>query len=340
MTTEQRVMRLFEQADPVPHPDAVAPPTSASTYLAILEQKGSTVTLSSTDSDTPETSPRRVWMLAGAAALAIVATVGALVVASRSDGPAPVDRPATTSDAPTTNPIPESTIPETSAPETSAPETTQAPATTQALVDTTARAFEVPTGVPDFSESIDGPDGLPVFFSAKGSGDALVDLGRVISSPHLIQAMNFTGTSDAYSVRALGPDQQEVELIVGPDGARSGDYLINVDQEEIAYFAVLADGGWNLNLYEPRNNFNVWDGAEIYNNAGPDVVTYTGDAVTVSFSSARDTPITIRTFTDEGGVELQLEAQGPIDGMIELPAGPVAIVIEADGNWSIELAGA
>ena len=52
MTTEERVMSLFDQANPVPDPGDRTPTTSASGYLSTLERKSSTMTLSRNDTDT------------------------------------------------------------------------------------------------------------------------------------------------------------------------------------------------------------------------------------------------------------------------------------------------
>ena len=190
----------------------------------------------------------------------------------------------------------------------------------------------MPTGSPDVSE---WREGLPLF-QAIGDVSSLVDLERTISTPQVIEATNQTGSSDAFSVRLLDADQQELELVVVADGARSGSYLVNLDGKEFDSVAVTADGDWSLNLYDPTVNLEQWDGSEPFSSAGPDVVTYTGDQATVTFSTSRDEPFVISSYDVDAGLEVLAEQAGPADISIDLPAGPVLIVVEADGNWTLE----
>lgn len=335
MTTEERVMSLFDQANPVPDPGHSTPTTTASGYLDTLKRESSTMTLSTND---PDNSPRRLWMGVAAAAAAAAVLVGGLVVANRSDeDPGPADVPTTTTEPVTTDvtaPPPATTV----APETTLPATTVAPTTTVApettVAPSTTVAFSVPTGSPDVSE---WREGIP-FFQAIGDVSSLVDLERTISTPQVIAATNQTGSSGAFSVRILDAAQQELELVVGLEGARSGSYLVNLDGQDFTALAVTADGDWSLNLFDPTINITQWNGAEPFASAGPDVITYTGDQATVIFNTSRDDPFVISAYDAETGLEVLVEQVGPGDVSVELPAGPVLIVVEANGNWTFEAA--
>lgn len=335
MTTEERVMSLFDQANPVPDPGHSKPTTTASGYLDTLKRESSTMTLSTND---PDTSPRRLWMGVAAAAAAAAVLVGGLVVANRSDeDPGPADVPTTTTEPVTTDvtaPPPATTV----APETTLPATTVAPTTTVApettVAPSTTVAFSVPTGSPDVSE---WREGIP-FFQAIGDVSSLVDLERTISTPQVIAATNQTGSSDAFSVRILDVAQEELELVVGSEGARSGSYLVNLDGQDFDALAVTADGDWSLNMYDPTINITQWNGAEPFASAGPDVITYTGDQATVIFNTSRDDPFVISAYDAESGLNALVEQVGPGDVNVELPTGPVLIVVEANGNWTLDAA--
>lgn len=100
MTTEPDVMRLFEQANPVPATGGIAPMVSASGYLETLERKSSTMTFTPIQPDAPErqnTNSKRPWLMV-AAAVVTLALVGALIFAgSRSDEDlVPADHPEPT----------------------------------------------------------------------------------------------------------------------------------------------------------------------------------------------------------------------------------------------------
>ena len=140
-----------------------------------------------------------------------------------------------------------------------------------------------------------------------------------------------------FPVRILDADQQELELVVGAEGARSGSYLVNLDGQEFNALAVTADGDWSFNLYDPSINITQWDGLEPFSSVGPDVITYTGDQATVTFSTTRDEPFLISTYDADAGLEALAEQAGPADVTIDLPAGPVLIVVEANGNWTLEM---
>ena len=57
MTTEERVMSLFESANPVPEPGDFIPQT-ASDYLATLDRKTNAMTLTAIETETPSTTTR------------------------------------------------------------------------------------------------------------------------------------------------------------------------------------------------------------------------------------------------------------------------------------------
>jgi uncharacterized surface protein with fasciclin (FAS1) repeats len=108
MTTDDRVMRLFEQANPVPDPGEIAPKVSASSYLDTIERKSTTMTVTTIEPEAPEhhdAHPRRPWLLAAAAAAALLLVAGLIVIGARpDDDPVPADQPRPSTPAPTTLP--------------------------------------------------------------------------------------------------------------------------------------------------------------------------------------------------------------------------------------------
>jgi hypothetical protein len=86
VTTDERVMTLFERANPVPDNDDIDSPLTASRYLDTLHQRSSTMTLTTTEPEAPEHTETRRWpLLAAAAARVLAPTIGGLVLAARDD---------------------------------------------------------------------------------------------------------------------------------------------------------------------------------------------------------------------------------------------------------------
>jgi len=99
MTTEDRVMTLFERANPVPDIDDAVAPMRASRYLADLERRSSNMTLTALEPDAPEQqAPKRTWLMAAAAAVAALALIAGLIFAGTraDDEPVPADQPEPT----------------------------------------------------------------------------------------------------------------------------------------------------------------------------------------------------------------------------------------------------
>jgi len=335
MTTEDHVMHLLEQAKPAFDEQDLAPRVDASGYLDTLEQRSSTIM---SEPDVSTHSPRRLWMGVAAAAV-VIALVGALLLVNRGDDPVPVDEPD-----PTTAPTePEETTTEETTPtsqEQTITNTSEPPATTTSTTITTTittttapttTVFTVPSGVPEIVEWRND-----VFFQAISDGPALVDLGRVLSTPQVLEATNQTGSSGAFSVRLLDADRNVIELVVDEEGARSGSYLVNLEQQDAAYLAVAADGDWSINLFDPSVNVDQWSGTEPLANAGPDVIRYMGDAVTVVFATGREEPFVMSTYDATAGAETIVEGTGPAEIDLDVPAGPISIVLEVTGNWTLE----
>ena len=334
MTTEDHVMHLLEQARPAFDQQDLAPRVDASGYLDTLEQRSSSIM---SEPDVSSHSPQRLWMGVAAAAI-VIALVGALLLVNRGDESVPVDDPdptivptepeQTTTDE-TTPTSQEQTI--TSTFETPTTTTSTTTTTTTTATAPTTTVFTVPSGVPEIVEWRND-----VFFQAISDGPALVDLERVLSTPQVLEATNQTGSSGAFSVRLLDADRNVIELVVDEDGARSGSYLVNLEQQGAAYVAVAADGDWSINLFDPSVNVDQWSGTEPLANAGPDVIRYTGDAMTVVFATGREEPFVISTYDATAGAETIAEGTGPAEIDLDIPAGPISIVLEVTGNWTLE----
>lgn len=89
MTTEERVMSLFERSNPVPDTRNITPPMPANHYLETLEGKSNTMSLTATESTTGNDPRRnRPWLMLAAAACVAVIFVG-IAVLNRSDGAPP-----------------------------------------------------------------------------------------------------------------------------------------------------------------------------------------------------------------------------------------------------------
>jgi len=103
--TEEHVLRLFDQANPIPDVDLLDMEQSgAARHLATLEQRSSEVTrLDTRPTEKAKPSLRRLKLVLGAAA--VVVLIGAVVVLNQDDGNAPpATQPAPTIVTPTTTP--------------------------------------------------------------------------------------------------------------------------------------------------------------------------------------------------------------------------------------------
>jgi ketosteroid isomerase-like protein len=97
MTSQERVMNLFESANPVPERGSVAPPKDASGYLSTIQRESSTMTLTASEPETSDNNnQKRPWILV-AAAVAALALIGGLIYAGNvDDEQVPADQPVQT----------------------------------------------------------------------------------------------------------------------------------------------------------------------------------------------------------------------------------------------------
>ncbi len=105
------VIALLAEANPVPEPATDAPALDALAYLALLEERSSTMTMLDIEPRTEPPRRRPPWTVAAAAAVAVLVIGVAIALANRGNDPEPpaTTTSTTTTTAPTTTTVADST---------------------------------------------------------------------------------------------------------------------------------------------------------------------------------------------------------------------------------------
>lgn len=249
-------------------------------------------------------------------AIAVV-VIGAAASAGGGDEDTSGDDTTTaTSEAATATSVADETAPEATEPE---PEITE-PAVTEAPTTTVA-----PTTI---ASTTTLPPAPLVF---EGTGDDVIDLGGVLDQPQVVVATN-SGTSN-FIVYSLDAGLTELDLIVNTIGPSLGRYPMNFQGDAASFLRVEAEGNWRFEIQElSPTAAPVWDGTAPYTGAGSDVILYNGDAGILDYTNTGDSNFIVTAYGDSS--DLLVNEIGPVDGTTTITAGPMAIVIAAEGDWS------
>lgn len=167
----------------------------------------------------------------------------------------------------------------------------------------------------------------------EGTGDSVVQVTPI--SGLTILTVGHDGTGDV----TIQP--QNAGAVAGPSlvaraASPTSRYLVGLDGP-ISALAVTAAGAWSITP-GPTATATPLDAATPATGTAPDVLRYAeAGAATVTFGGTG--PLTVVAFTASGRAGL-VDTPGPYTGILELPAGPGFVTVDAAGAWTVSLGAA
>lgn len=285
-----------------------------------------------------------VWAWLAVVLVIVAGVVGVLLVSSDDDDagapddtlpPVPTTAaPAATTVAPTTEaPTTEAATTEAA---TTVVSTTLPPTTTEATTTTAAPTTLAPTTAAPTSTEVPASTVPPGSIVLSGTGDEVVELDEVLTAPTVV-GITYDGDS-LMAVSALDAGLQQVEYVAGVFGPSSGRYTMNMSgRDAVSYLEVEADAAWTIVLSELSEvSAPPWDGTSL-SGSGADVVTFTGAAGILDYTTTGGSNFTIWFYGEES--DLVVNEIGPVTGSTTIGAGPATIEVDAGkgGEWTLEV---
>jgi hypothetical protein len=276
------------------------------------------------DPSVPPPSPRknRLPLILGLVVGAFLLCCGggtAIVLAARGDDK-PVAARVASSAGPATTPssTPVSTAPTTPPPTTTAPATT-APATEPAAEPTTT----APTAT----------KAVPADVVFTGRGDKVIRLKK-LSAGHAHYAVISHRGSSNFAVWTIGSDGDQLDLLVNEIGSYQGSRPVDFDETPAA-LKVEADGSWKI-VVKALEKAPVWPSKT--SGQGAAVLLVRPGAIdglaTAKVTHKGRSNFVVHSYGDSA--DLLVNEIGKYSGEVLLPDGTVAIVIDADGSWTMK----
>jgi hypothetical protein len=177
------------------------------------------------------------------------------------------------------------------------------------------------------------PTPVPEPISVSGSGDDVVDIEKWDGPA--IARISYRGGSN-FVVWNYGTDGDKIDLLVNTigqyDGTRPLDFL---DTEHTARFQVESSGEWEIAIL-PLTEIRIESVPGTFTGNGDEVVYLDGtpDLLKVNASSAASNFV-IWAYGNRR--DLLVNDIAPYDGVVIAGSDTAVLVIEAEGDWSIEV---
>lgn len=220
-------------------------------------------------------------------------------------------------------PIP-SSVPSTDAPEpTELPEPTRTPQPTKTKIPTlTPRPTPVPTELPD-----------PVIVS--GSGDSIVDA----ENPYGAAIVHITGNAGSHHFAVMNYDTNgnQIDLLVNTtdpyEGVRPLDFRAD---EHTTRFEVKATGEWQIEIL-PIKFANSLSVPGTYEGSGDDVLLLLGGTPDLAKVKGNAGAHHFAILSYGKYSDLLVNTTDVYEGTVLLSSDVVALEIDAEGSWSIQV---
>jgi hypothetical protein len=181
--------------------------------------------------------------------------------------------------------------------------------------------------VPAPPSSVNRAPNVPV----DGNGPQTVSLPAGLSLPAIVHAQ-YAGTG-VFGVKSRTADGIDSAVLVVSNGAYEGTFPVGfVDQRcsPTTALDVQAGGPWHLDIASADRAPHFTGGLR---GVGDAVLAYCGAATQVHLTHEAKSPFVMRTF---GSTAMQFTRGAELtDTTVELPAGPLFIVVTTTGTWSI-----
>ena len=200
----------------------------------------------------------------------------------------------------------------------------------------------VPTSVPGgkapakSAPATAAPTPAPKAAAYAGKGDKVLKLA-IGEDPYAL-VVTHRGAAN-FVIEQLDPSGQTGDLLVNTIGSYSGTVAINFeDGKETGALKITADGSWTVKV-TPLALLRKWDAAKPITGKGDDVFLVT-EAAFGGLDSAKVTHrgagnFVVQTYASDGGYDLAVNEIGRYEGEIQIGDDTLAVVVNADGAWSM-----
>lgn len=171
----------------------------------------------------------------------------------------------------------------------------------------------------------------PILLS--GSGDDVIDIDKW-SGPAIVR-ITYQGGSN-FVIWNYGADGEKIDLLVNTIGSYEGTRPLDfLDEEFTTRFQIESSGQWDLTIL-PLIEIRVEQVPSTFTGEGDDVIYLNGepDLLRIDASTAKSNFV-IWGFGNRR--DLLVNEIAPYDGVVIAGSGVSVLVIEAEGEWSIEV---
>lgn len=167
-------------------------------------------------------------------------------------------------------------------------------------------------------------------FEVSGSGDDIVDLVVPENEPAVAE-ITYDGGSN-FSVLTFDAAGNRIDLLVNEIGSYSGTVPLNfMANEEVAEAEITASGPWTIAV---RPLKDARQGTASTTGRGADVVLVEGLGDRARMTHNGSSNFAVHAYGS--GRDLLVNEIGPYEGTVRVPAGTVVLVVEADGDWTVD----
>jgi hypothetical protein len=164
-----------------------------------------------------------------------------------------------------------------------------------------------------------------------GIGNDVIDLrGNDLSRTIMVVTHNGVAS---FELTTLDQDLNQLALVESVVGTVSGTYPLGLDEEATAsYLRVDADGEWAIEI-KPIEEARLWQVDSIAG-TGPDVLRFEGGASVLEYANAGSSNFIVQ-YLRSPGFDLLVNEIGPISGATTMQSGPGVVIVDAEGDWTL-----
>ena len=164
-----------------------------------------------------------------------------------------------------------------------------------------------------------------------GVGNDVIDLrGNELSRTIMVVTHNGVAS---FELTTLDQDLNQLALVESVVGTVSGTYPLGLDEQATAsYLRVDADGEWAIEI-KPIEEARLWQVDSIAG-TGPDVLRFEGGASVLEYTNAGSSNFIVQ-YLRNPGFDLLVNEIGPISGATTMQSGPGVVIVDAEGDWTL-----
>ena len=182
------------------------------------------------------------------------------------------------------------------------------------------------------------PTPQPIFQGAtfSGTGDDIIDLKGVPETP-LLLTITHSGQMN-FIVQAYDDDNNLIDLIVNSIGSYEGKRPLNFGYRSASRLSIKADGHWTIQIDDISKASAIVVPGKLSGH-GDDVILLQGEKPdTITLTHNGEMNFIVTAFSSKARLlNLIVNEIGPYQGKNLLPANTKILVVQADGDWTIDI---